>query len=408
MADESGKSEDDTPIDNSIKKSYRNSRITWKNAGGQKKQISKLDLAIYINTNTPAKTAMFKLHTHVTLTESRRRGNRQALYLFIYPEQIHSITTRTSHNTRFPHLPPHLSLHFSLKQKPDLIGPKGRSLLPKGKTLAQLNLFRDLSFVTEFTVHLAGSPSPQDFKLLAQVFSPTNTQNRPRTDEKHGDLASLYTGRGGEVISTNEGIAHDEQTPPPYAGTALSPRSTLNKRRRPVSDVNSDRSSVARAPPFTQGVNILFNDLTRVIKAGFDDILHSINEVKTRVDKLEHSFAEVKDTVADLKTDHTPCRYDTEEREGLLQEATEICQDQDVRFQMASQDVIYDLEKDLEEERDKAIEQVREECNDIITQCKDEVQEAQKDIHTIKARLSESLQHASMRFNGTVVLDFLE
>lgn len=139
--------------------------------------------------------------------------------------------------------------------------------------------------------------------------------------------------------------------------------------------------------PFMQDIYTRLDDLAR--------------RFETRFDNLERSLGQIKDTLADLNTGHTPCRYDTEEREGILQGIDILYDDHTTSLQSASKDLIDDLEK----ERDKAIDQVRDECNEITIQCKDEVEEAQKNIHAIKTRLTKTLQNASMRFDGTLVLD---
>lgn len=220
VTDESEKNED------SINSSYRIHRVTWKDADGQTKQIYDLVLDIYINTL--ANTAMFNLYSYITLKNSRRKSNKQRVSLHICPEWIKAITTQISPNTRSTAsdtvMPNLYSLRFSLKRKPDLIGPKGRSLASKAKTNTQLDLLQDLAIVTEFTIHLASSntitPRQKDFELLAALFSPMNTKNRPSRDNKRANLATLYAGKGGEVKS----VARVEAGPPPYASATLGPR----------------------------------------------------------------------------------------------------------------------------------------------------------------------------------------
>ncbi|KAL7786363.1 hypothetical protein V8C37DRAFT_392098 [Trichoderma ceciliae] len=420
VADESEENKDTTLIDSS----YDIHRVTWKDPNGQAKQIydPKHDLKLDIYMNTLTNRAMFKLHSYINLKGSRRKSNKQSVYLFLYPDRIQAIATQKSPITRSTASDtamPNLSLHFSLTQKPDLIGPQGWPLASKGKTSTQLDLLQDLAIATKFTIHLASShiiaPRQNDFELLAAVFSPINTKNRPFRDNKRGNLATLYAGNGGEVISANKAVVHNEASPPLYTSVTLGPRPVSNKRRRPDSDVDDDGLSVTHISPLAPNIYTLFDDLTCLIKSRFDNLERSVEELKTRFDNLEQeakshfdnlerSIVEVKDTIEELDTSHTLCRYDTEERDGIVQEVKEVCDDHDTAFKMASEDLFYDLEKDLGKECEQVIVQVRETCDEITNQYKDEVQEAQEDIHAIKTRLN-ALQNASVRFNGTMVLD---
>lgn len=207
--------------------------VTWDDTDGQTKGVynPKSEFKLDIYTNTSANKAMFTLHSYINLKTSRRRSNKQNVYLLIPPERIKAITTEktspaaraTASNTAIPQL---YSLHFSLIQQPDFIGPQSDLPLSKRKTKAQLDLLQDLAIVTEFTIHLASSdtvtPKQQkDLKLLAAIFSPVNTANRPRSDSKRGNPATLYAGKGGKVINIDKGIARDEASPPPYHSATL-------------------------------------------------------------------------------------------------------------------------------------------------------------------------------------------
>ncbi|KAL7905986.1 hypothetical protein GGI35DRAFT_471469 [Trichoderma velutinum] len=258
----------------SIESTYAIYSVTWEDADGQTKEVynPKSDFKLDIYTNTSANKAMFKLHSYINLKTSRRQSNKQNFYLLIPPERIKTITTQTSPTAQSTAsntaaVPNFYSLHFSLIQEPDFIGPESHLPTSKGKTKAQLDLLQDLATVTEFTIHLAGSdtvtPKQQkDLELLATIFSPLNTENRPRSDNKRGNLATLYAGKGGKVINTDTGVAHDEASPPTYHSATLG------------------------HPPVSK---------------------RSIQEFNTRLDNLERSIGEVKDTIE-------------EERKGIVEE----------------------------------------------------------------------------------------
>ncbi|KAL7903738.1 hypothetical protein GGI35DRAFT_313978 [Trichoderma velutinum] len=192
--------------------------------------------------------------------------------------------------------------------------------MSKGKTKAQLDLLQDLATVTKFTIHLASSdtvtPKQQrDLELLAAIFSPVNTENRPRSDNTRGNLATLYAGKGGKVINTDTGVAHDEASPPPYHSAKLGHPPVSKKRRRP--DAEDDYPSVTRMPPFAQyfdalarQINTRFDNLECSIKernTRVDNLERSIQEFNTRFDNLERSIGEVKDTIEDRYAGRTPC-----------------------------------------------------------------------------------------------------
>lgn len=70
-----------------INRSYRIYRLTWDDANGQKQQTypqHEVMLQIYINTLS--NTAIFKIHTKVTLKRSRRKNKEERVYLCIHPE----------------------------------------------------------------------------------------------------------------------------------------------------------------------------------------------------------------------------------------------------------------------------------------------------------------------------------
>ncbi|KAL7952208.1 hypothetical protein V8C34DRAFT_299842 [Trichoderma compactum] len=412
VTDESEITTDATLIDFT----YAIHSVTWDDADGQTKEVynprSEFNLDIY--TNTSANKAMFTLHSYIYLT-NRRRSNKQNVYLLIPPERIKAITTQTSPAARATAsntaIPQFYSLHFSLIQQPDFIGPQSDLPLSKEKTKAQLDLLQDLAIVTEFTIHLASSdtvtPKQQkDLELLATIFSPVNTENRPRSDNKRGNPATLYAGKGGKVININKGVARDEASPPPYHSATLDHPPVSKKRQRP--DADDDYPSVPRISPFAQyfdalarQMNTRFDNLECSIKERnnrVENLERSIQEFNTRFDNLERSIRDVKDTIEDRYTDRTPCRWDTEERDGFVEVLTDLCDDHDTTFNMKSQDLIEEFVEELEKERDK----MREECEEITNRYRDEIQEAQEDIHATEMRL----KNARVRFDGPLILDF--
>lgn len=210
--------------------SYQKNRVTWNDASEQLCQMEDVSFDLYLNTS--ANTAMFKLHAYVILRGGKGKSNKQAVYLYIYPERIQAIKYNVYHNPR-PSTsktlqPRHYSLCISMTQAPDLIRPKGRPLDSKGKTKTRLHLIEDLASVTKFIVHLDSSNavlSKADFDLIEKTFSGDRLEGRPRTDLPRANPATLYAGHGGEIAEKNE-LMHTAESPPPYAGSAPNAQSS--------------------------------------------------------------------------------------------------------------------------------------------------------------------------------------
>lgn len=201
-------------------------KIVRMDINGGKEQMKEMEgtkLNIYVNTS--ANTAMFMLSGYITLKGSRRKSNKQQVYLRIPPERIDSITTKISPNRRStaskPAMPNDCALHFSLTHGPDFIGPQDRHIVSKRGTQQLLAFIQDLVMATELTFHLGSSDRGEDFERLATIFSRENKKNRPQEDNQYGNLATLYAGKGGMVINVNESLAHAEASPPPYPGAVL-------------------------------------------------------------------------------------------------------------------------------------------------------------------------------------------
>lgn len=210
--------------------SYQKNRVTWNDASEEPCQMEDVSFDLYLNTST--NTAMFKLHAYVILRGGKGKSNKQAVYLYIYPERIRAIKYKVYHNPQpsasKTFQPRHYSLYISMTQAPVMIRPKGRPLDSKGRTKTRLHLIEDLAGVTEFIVHLDSSNavlSKAEFDLLEKTFSGDRPEGRPRTDLPRANPATLYAGNGGEIVEKKE-ITHTGESPPPYAGSAPNPQSS--------------------------------------------------------------------------------------------------------------------------------------------------------------------------------------
>lgn len=147
----------------------------------------------------------------------------ERVYLYISPEIINTIICQITPDERKGSTASanHYSLQFSLTKHPDLIAPKDIPLAPKGNAKDHLKLVQNLATLTQFTVHLASSATAtrdeSTFQQLADTFSSENNEKRPCQYSELGDIASLYAGNGGKVISIiNTYNANVKSPPPPY------------------------------------------------------------------------------------------------------------------------------------------------------------------------------------------------
>ncbi|PNP48418.1 hypothetical protein TGAMA5MH_00456 [Trichoderma gamsii] len=336
-----------------IKGSYDVHKIVWKNTHEGKKQakeIEHINLNVYMNTS--ANTAMFTLSSRVTPKAHRRkRSNKQHIYLLMPPERIKAITVLSN---RLPTVSDSSNsnthaLHFSLAQSPDYVGPEDHYIRSIRTTQERLAFMRDLTKATELTFHLASSNTiaqgQEVFKQLAATFSLNNTENRPRNDETVGNLATLYAGKGGKISHMNDNLVHAGASPPSYAGAVLrsplahSKKRRLNPSERPKLDVNDEKSPTLIA--LIQGIYTRLDDIDNQSKTRHNDLKTRLDDIENqfktrhndlksqleaRFNTLEESMEQIRSMQENLESVHTPCRYDSKEREFLKSDVIETCE----------------------------------------------------------------------------------
>ncbi|KAL7919529.1 hypothetical protein ACQKWADRAFT_315578 [Trichoderma austrokoningii] len=291
-------------------------------------------------------TTVFRLRTKVALKRSRRLNDTEQVYLHISPEIIKTMTCQITPDERMGSTASanHYSLHFSLTKRPDLIVPKDIPLRPKGSAKHHLKLIRRLAALDQFTLHLASSGAAaldtRTVQLLAATFSSQNSENRPCMDYERGDITSLYASNGGKVIDIDTSDANINIGYP-----------ILILILKIVSPNASDL--------------ILKRTLKRALRLMQDFIERSIAQVTHRLDEMERSIAEIKDKVESWDGDCTPCRYDSEERQDLIEDVKGSCDDQVLELKWVFEDVTEDLDKYC----DKAKTDMREACKEVTAEC---------------------------------------
>jgi hypothetical protein len=221
-SDSSQENEEATEIDMTC----GNVAVTWKAADGQIQRADGLYIDLFMDIST--NTAIFKLYGYILLKANKGKSNKQAIYLFVHPESIRIITLETAHDTASQPLTNlgsnNHSLYFSLMQKPRLVIPQNSVLESRSKTAVLLDSIQALATVVDFTVLFSKidtmAPTLHNLRLIASIFSPTSGGGRPSTDNSRANLATLYAGRGGEIVRANDTTANAGAQPPPLYSEA--------------------------------------------------------------------------------------------------------------------------------------------------------------------------------------------
>ncbi|KAL6825338.1 hypothetical protein V8C40DRAFT_228469 [Trichoderma camerunense] len=359
---------------------YRNNLLTWQNTDGQMQRAEGLNLDLYLDTST--NTAIFKIYGYVLLKGSKSKSSKQAVYLFIHPETIQSITLQTKHAALFSTLIQsgliHHSLCFSLTAQPHLVVPKNLILESRPKTKALLDSIQALATATAFTVHLSNlhtvTLTQENLELIASTFSLSHNDNRPSTNTRRANLTTLYAGRGGEIVNVKKDVANTEACLPPYSEPAPSRNHHSNKRKRDLSDHDTERPSTTQ-----------------------DQILLILKNICTRLDCMEGRMVKLEDKVSEA-LDSTHSRGE-EERLELLEEVENRIDDCITDMRIESQDII----EDLKDEVDATLERLDNEASERLERLETDIEENTTKV--VEKCLRTKLTNASLRIDGSVFLD---
>ena len=186
--------------------------IVWNDNGDDIRHTSKLLLDLHVDTSD--NQALFVAYRPVFLHPLPRPLN---LYLFVYPESIHSLEFETDANPPASdvienHVPDQRfgCLRFNMTQSPDLVAPHHP---PLEQFEHESDTVKALSLVLNFSIYLdLSSIQPEilrQISSLPSLFSPTNLDGRLlKTDGRRANLKSLYRGQGGRRIDSTAIPAH--------------------------------------------------------------------------------------------------------------------------------------------------------------------------------------------------------
>ncbi|KAL7928420.1 hypothetical protein V8C35DRAFT_242665 [Trichoderma chlorosporum] len=204
--------------------------------------------------NTTNNTALIRLRSHASLKSTRGGNSRHPVYIYLYPEIIKTITilndaqfqSKGSERNQLENT--YYKLQISMTQAPDLIRPKHHTFEPRHKTREELGLFRDLATATEFVIHLdrfkQQNLQKDHIGLLVATFSEGNT-GRPRKDIERANLATLYAGKGGEIVTESQVQSLAADFPPSYTGSTPKCHQNSKKRQRTDADAAKEKKTNA-------------------------------------------------------------------------------------------------------------------------------------------------------------------
>lgn len=317
--------------------SCRPNTVTWKNTDGCDESAQDLSLDLYLDPSS--NTAFFKLYGHIYLKKSGKR-NRQAIYLFICPETVQTVSWKpTVQDT--PEPSSH-SLCFSLSKPPDFVIPKDCPLESKNKTQDLLHSIHALARVTTFTAHFIDQKTDlrtrEQLAAVASAFS-ERRRNRPLLNKERANLTTLYAGTGGEVFDFNPKPT-TETDPPPYIKVALDSNQTNDRKRRRTSDPSSDKP-----------------DLVISLLQTINNKLDTMND---RLDKMDNRITQLEEQAA---SPQRRCRHGTEEMADLWQTIDNRLEDSmlDIRFEVQDQlkDTIREAKQDMQDLSNSAPETIQ-------------------------------------------------
>ncbi|KAK3953004.1 hypothetical protein QBC32DRAFT_340041 [Pseudoneurospora amorphoporcata] len=359
---------------------HRAGVTVWEDANHHMQHTS--DLRIDILVNTSEQRALFALQNFISIKGSI---SSVPLYLFIYPEGIHSI--EFDGGTRPPTLGMEdrsthfIRLRFVLSQPPTCVFAKDRPLEPKSASLGRLDVMKALATVQVFDFYLDRlrlvPEMREQLALLPSIFSSTSVRDRPKTDARRSGLQRLYGGAGGHIV--NLGVA-----PPAFstsASTATIPppvQQTIEEVVAPAyikggslqspaqvitpSDRKRRRTSESQSPsPAGKRILTAFAQLTK-----------SHAELQRRVEHLEKVVADP------AGCDHTPCRYDSEELGQIIGHVDDKIDNDMLDVRIELEDQVFGETKQLvlektEEQHSQLWEDMRGSLDDMRREIKEEL-----------------------------------
>lgn len=369
--------------------------VTWSDEHNQQTQqlchSTHDHVTFHVHRDASSNTAFFQLRVNVALKAKRDKTH---ILLSIQPERIRSITVVDGHEHQASAKlgTSTYGLQFKLARPPALIVPKG-DLTPKQKnSRLAMDSFRMLVEQTSFDVHLAATTLARDQLLsLCEATSSGRLHSLP----KYLDVASLYGGKGGNVIehapvtavTAESSIAvagAQAESPPSYDELGLGPspsrpsfhQKPRNKRRR--------ASSGSEHPAASNSHKCMSMDVQAICSRMLEHIDHGFSELNTRMGVMEKRLTDLEMSV----------NCHAQKLEGNIERVKQSSSEQVDELRDELETGLYDLRKETE---DIITIRVEDEMYAAQQELRDHVQDEMAEVEErVGRRLQESLSNASL------------
>lgn len=383
---------------------------SWFHESGASRNLDGLRFHIYYDPST--NTAFFKLRATVTFKATSVKSKRTtAAWLHIAPERVETITLEDEKNVdeaMSKKLGPNtVCCRFSLTRPGTLVLPpdydlKSRRQQPDDPlddlwALARVTSFSISACLPGRTVSRGRLTSLCNAVSRGALAAGTNaevasTSAKPASNKHAADTASLYGGKGGQVVELDSldlpSPAGNEAFPPPYADIEPGPPFVTDtpagiKRRRRT-------SSEASGSPYRQNDSKAVEDKTAFAKALKDGL-----KAELKAELTSELRADVKAELKDqLKTELV--KEVMQEIEGrILGRVEERLREQEDEFEKQLYDLRHEVGATIYSEIEDQTYSARKELEDFV---RDEMEDAQK---RVEERIVDRLENANMniRFN---------
>ncbi|KAK0661699.1 hypothetical protein QBC41DRAFT_235589 [Cercophora samala] len=302
--------------------------VEWEDANRQLQHTPDLRMDLHVDASNDR--AIFALHGCVFLKGGK--PNKLSLYIYVYPEHVHSVEYDHSTGPSIPAMeraPSNnfISLRFSMTQAPTFVVPKNRPLVPKARSEGLLDTMKALASAQDFTVYLNMLQLVPEVRYQLSLLPSVFLFNDLKTDERWAALQRLYHGAGGQVVNLGSVVpapppirscdtsvmdTMEESSPPPYvekaplqSSPAYVETTPLQNSPRPVTP--SDRKRRRTSDPSSS--SRLDKRLLLDFGQGQAFKKHTA-ELESRIERLERMVQE--------PAARTPCRYDSEEADHII------------------------------------------------------------------------------------------
>ncbi|KAK4652701.1 hypothetical protein QC762_500925 [Podospora pseudocomata] len=358
--------------------------VEWEDANRHLQHTPDLRMDVHVDASNDR--ALFALHGCIFLKGGK--PNKVSVYIFVHPENIHSVGYDHSTGPSIPAMQRDpsknfISLRFSMTQAPVFVVPKNRPLVPKARSEGLLDTMKALASAQDFTVYLNMLQLVPEVRYQLSLLPSVFLFNDLQTDERWAAIGRLYHGAGGQVVNLGNTAAAprptpscdnlvmetlEELSPPPYVEKAPYQNPTQlatppdRKRRRTSEPLSSSRTDkrllldLGQGRVFRENNAELESRIERLEKMFQDSTpgqaVQGYTGLESRIERLEMMILE--------PAARSPCRYNSEEAEHLISHVNDRIDDQFTGVHVELQDkVMEDTERLVTEKTEESQEELR-------------------------------------------------